>query len=90
MTFFFGWKKIKMVVSDLYETLGEGKSKLSSKRIERLVLFMSATSIAVCYAWYKRATITTAEIVTICSMLFVYAGFNTIQSRIDKKNDTDN
>lgn len=82
--YFFGWNKIKEVCSDLYATLSNNKSFLSSKRLERLVLFLAAVSIAVCYVWYTRASITTTEIISICTMLLAYGGFNTVMGRKDK------
>lgn len=83
--YFFGWGKIKEVCSQLYATLSNDKSFLSSKRIERLVLFGVAVGIAICYVWYNRSTISTTEIIMICTMLFGYAGFNTVMENKDKK-----
>lgn len=83
--YFFGWDKIKEVCSDLYATLSNDKSFLSSKRLERLILFWAAVSIAVCFVWYNRGTITTTEIISICTMLLAYGGFNTVMGRKDKK-----
>lgn len=83
--YFFGWGKIKEVCTDLYATLSNNKSFLSSKRIERLVLFGVAVGISICYVWYNRSTIATTEIIMICTMLFGYAGFNTVMENKDKK-----
>lgn len=83
--YFFGWGSIKKVILDLYATLGNDKSLLSSKRLERLILFWAAVSISICFVWYSRATITTTEIIMICTMLFTYGGFNTVMGHIAKK-----
>lgn len=85
--YFFGWNTFKKVICDLYATLSNNKSFLSSKRIERLVLFWAAVGISVCYVYYNRTTITTTEIIMICTMLFGYAGFNTVMGNKDKKDD---
>lgn len=78
------YKTSRKVITDLYATLSNNKSFLSSKRVERMLLFNAALGIAVCYVWYNRATITTAEIIAISTMLFGYAGFNTIMGNKDK------
>ena len=78
------YKTIRKVVTDLYATLSNNKSFLSSKRVERMLLFSAALGICLCYVWYNRSDITTAEIVTITTLLFGYAGFNTIMGNKDK------
>lgn len=83
--YFFGWDTIKKVILDLYATLSNNKSFLSSKRIERLILFWAAVGISICYVFYNRADISTMEIISICTMLFGYAGFNTVMGNKDKK-----
>ena len=76
-----------MVICQLYATLSNNKSFLSSKRVERMILFNAALGIAVCYVWYNRADITTGEVIAISGTLFGYAGFNTIMGTQDKKID---
>lgn len=83
------WGLIKGVVVDLYSTLSNDKTFLSSKRVERMLLFSAALGIAVCYVWYNRSDITTTEVIAICTMLFTYAGFNVYMGNKDKK-DTKN
>lgn len=78
------YRTIRKVITDLYATLSNNKSFLSSKRVERMLLFNAALGIAVSYVWYNRATITTTEIIAISTMLFGYAGFNTIMGNKDK------
>ena len=85
--YFFGWDNLKKVFVELYATLSNDKTFLSSKRIERLVLFWAAVLIATCYVFYNRADIATIEIISICTMLFGYAGFNTVMGNKDKKDD---
>lgn len=85
ITFFLClYKTVRKVVTDLYATLSNDKSFLSSKRIERAILFNAALGMSVAYVWYRRASITTTEVVAISTMLFGYAGFNTIMGNKDK------
>lgn len=78
---------IKMVICQLYATLSNNKTFLSAKRVERMLLFNSALGMAVCYVWYNRATISTSDIVIICTMLFGYAGFNVVMGNKEKKDE---
>lgn len=80
----FGWDNFKKLVLELIYTLSGKKSLLSSKRIERMLLFNAALGMSCCYVWYHRATIGVPELISICVMLFGYAGFNTAMSMKEK------
>lgn len=84
------FKFIKKWIFEIVKTLSNEKSFLSSKRLERLILFWSALTVSLFYFWIHRLTITTAEVVIICSMLFGYAGFNTVMTSKDIKKEKEN
>lgn len=79
--------KLYSVFNDLYNTLSNDKSKLSAKRIERMILFGLVVTIVSGYCWMRRAELTTMEIISISTMLFGYAGFNVVMGNKDKKDE---
>ena|SRR3990167_4518938 len=84
---FFGWNNIREVLRDIYATFSNEKSYLSSKRIERAILFNTAMVLICVFVWHKRNDLSAAEFLMIVSPLFVYAGFNTIVAASAKKDE---
>lgn len=82
-------EKLYTLFNDLYATLSNDKSKLSAKRIERMILFGLVVTIVSGYCWIRRTSLTTMEIISICTMLLGFAGFNVVMGNKDKKNEND-
>lgn len=85
--YFFGWENIKIVLKELYMTLSSHKSFLSSKRIERLVLSVSAISIVLGTFIYLiiENKLTSTDAIMLAGTLFVAAGYNMSQTQKEKK-----
>lgn len=77
-------KKILFFFEELIKTLSNEPSFLSSKRIERCILFNVSVGIICCFVWYKRATISMLEVTGLVTLLFGYAGFNVKQLQKEK------
>lgn len=85
--YIFGWDNIKTVLKEVYATLGSEPSKLSSKRLERLALSVSAISIVIASFVYLvvEDKLTATDGVMLSGTLFVAAGYNMSQTQKEKK-----
>jgi uncharacterized membrane protein YoaK (UPF0700 family) len=87
--YFFGWENIKNFIKDIYETLSSKPSKLSSKRLERLALSISAISIIMGAFIYLMVEdkLTSGDAVMLSGTLFVAAGYNMSQTQKEKQKE---
>ena len=90
------WNKFKTWISgtwlnrgihELVLTFSSRPSLLSSKKLERFVLFINSLVLVNYYFFSKIATLSTTEMVTIVAMLFGYAGYSTYRTYKDKGSD---
>jgi hypothetical protein len=72
-------------IKEMINTISSKPSHFSSKRIERLLLFVSGVSIMDLYAYTHRLTMTAEMMLMIVGAQMVWAGFNTTQLTTDKK-----
>lgn len=83
--YFFGWKNIKWFVREVGATFSFGPSYFSSKRIERMLLFMGAYIAALYWFWTHVENLTYAEVIAFVGVFFGYAGYTMIQTQKEKK-----
>lgn len=85
--YLFGWDNIRTFVKEVYATLGASPSKLSSKRLERVAL--SVTAIAIIGGTFiylmVEDKLTSGDSVMLAGTLFVAAGYNMSQTQKEKK-----
>ncbi len=72
-------------VKEMINTISSKPSHFSSKRIERLILFVSGVCIMDIYAYTHRSTMTAETMLMIVGAQMLWAGFNTTQLTTDKK-----
>jgi uncharacterized membrane protein len=75
-------------LKELNKTLSNEPSYYSSKRLERLVLFVSANLIVDYYVWEHHSEMTTSDILLVFGAKMVYAGFQVKQIQKDIKNES--
>lgn len=68
---------------ELLKTLSNNDSFFSSKRIERLILFLNSMILIDVYCYSNWSKITVTEILLIFSAQMVYAGYQVVQLRKD-------
>lgn len=78
---------IYTVVKELAYTFSTLPSFLSSKKLERALLITVALTLMCFFIFYNRHSLGPFEFLSLITPLFAYAGFNTVQGRIDKKLD---
>lgn len=85
----FTWNNAQQVVKDLYETLSNRASKLSSKRLERLVFTLTAVSLVVaCFIYlYTHDQLTATETVILITPLMIAGGYNLSKGQQEKKDE---
>ncbi len=74
-------------LKELNKTLSNEPSYYSSKRLERLVLFLSANLIVDYYVWEHHHEMSTSDILLVFGAKMVYAGFQVKQIQKDIKNE---
>ena len=75
-------------LKELNKTLSNEPSHYSSKRLERLILFISANLIVDYYVWEHHAEMSTSDILLVFGAKMVYAGFQVKQIQKDTKNES--
>ena len=75
-------------LKELNKTLSNEPGYYSSKRLERLVLFVSANVIVDYYVWEHHDTMTTSDVLLVFGAKMVYAGFQVKQIQKDIKNES--
>jgi hypothetical protein len=83
--FFFGWQNFKWFFIEVLKTFSSEHSWLSSKRIERALLFTAALFLIVRYTLKHIPTMSSSDLLIIVGPLFIYAGYNTSVIRTEKK-----
>ena len=73
------YARLKWHLKELNKTLSHEPSHYSSKRIERMILFVNAIVLLDLFVWKQYAKLTTTEIVAIFTAQMLYAGFQTKQ-----------
>lgn len=83
----FGWSNIKTFIKEIYATLSSSPSKLSSKRLERAALSISAIVIIMGTFIYLvvEDKLTSGDACMLGGTLFVAAGYNMSQTQKEKK-----
>lgn len=83
------YKRLKWHIKEINKTLSNEPSHYSSKRLERLVLFLSANVMlnVITYSLLHQGKISAAEAVLIYGAQMVYAGYQTNQIRKDVTKD---
>lgn len=79
--------KVKWHLNELNKTLSSEHSYYSSKRIERLILFISANAIVDYYVWEHHETMSTNDVLLVFGAKMVYAGFQVKQINKEIKKD---
>lgn len=79
--------RLKWHLKELDKTLSNQPSFYSSKRIERMILFVNALVILDLFIIKEYEKLTTAEIISIFTIQMIYAGFQTKQLAKEKKDD---
>lgn len=74
-------------LKELNKTLSNEPSHYSSKRLERLFLFLSANLVVDYYVWEHHQEMTTTDILLVFTAKMVYAGFQVKQIQKDIKNE---
>lgn len=82
--------RLKWHIKELNKTLSNQPSHYSSKRIERMCLFISANITVDYYTYIHIATMTVEQVLMIFGAKMVYAGFQTKQIYKDKIDETKN
>lgn len=75
-------------LKELNKTLSNEPSYYSSKRLERLALFVSANLIVDYYVWEHHDTMTTSDVLLVFGAKMVYAGFQVKQIQKDIKDES--
>lgn len=88
--YFFGWQNIKWFILEWLKTYSNQPSFFASKRIERSFLFGAALIMTIVYFAYHVKLMASGDLMLITGGLFVYAGYNTVQMRKDKKVENEN
>lgn len=83
------WEWVKWIFGQLWETLSTQPSKLSSKRIERMVFSVTVVTITWIINMYNLGKWTSTDHVITLTPLLIAAGYNVIQERKDKVSDKD-
>lgn len=72
-------------LKEINKTLSNEPSYYSSKRFERLALFVSANVIVDYYVWEHHNTMSVSDILLVFGAKMVYAGFQVKQIQKDNK-----
>lgn len=80
-------KKIRWFFCEIVKTFSNQDSFLSSKRIERAILFWAAMFIVLNYYRMSYEKLSPSDIVLLTTPLFAMGGFNTIMNAKEKKNE---
>jgi len=83
------YNRIKWHLKELNKTLSHLPSHYSSKRIERMILFINALILLDLFFIKQYDKLTTTEAIGIFTAQLIYAGFTTKQISNDKKTDSD-
>jgi hypothetical protein len=87
MKYFFGWTNIKYILTQVYKTLSNEKSFLSSKRLERMS-FTGLSEIMILgtfiFLVYK-GTLTASDTIILVSPLMIAGGYNIVMGNKDKE-----
>jgi hypothetical protein len=83
---------MKNLIDEFLLTLSNKKSLLSSKRIERFAVFsiMLASTIGYVITHLIKCSMTSTDLMLVVGGWLSYAGFNTLQIKKDKQNETEN
>jgi hypothetical protein len=79
------YENIKLGLLELIKTFSNRPSFLSSKRIERFVVFTTMLSLTISYIILHIKTIGATDFILVVGTWMAYAGFNIIQNRRDIK-----
>lgn len=79
--------RIKWHLKELNKTLSNQESFYSSKRLERMLLFINAMILLDLFVIKQYHKLTTSEIVAFFTAQMLYAGFTTTQIFKDKPKD---
>lgn len=84
--------KIKWIFNEILNTFSNKKSFLSSKRIERFLIFMVMLILTVIFITKSiiACTLGATDFVIIVGTWLGYGGFNTLQIKKDVTTDTNN
>lgn len=74
---------------ELLLILSNKKSLFSSKKIERIVVFLTFLSLNLSYIIYNIKTIESLDLIQITGLWLAYGGWNTYQNYRDRKMDKD-
>mgnify|MGYP003636762522 FL=1 len=79
----------RKVVKELYNTLSNSTSRLSSKRIERLAFTTISIALVVSCQVYliRKGTLTSTDTVMLASVLLVAGGYNLAKGQQEKKDE---
>jgi len=85
----FTWSNFQQVVRDLYNTLSNHTSRLSSKRIERLVFTAVSVGLVIsCQSYLMvKDKLTATDTVMLASILLVAGGYNLAKGQQEKKDE---
>ncbi len=72
-------------LKEINKTLSNEPSYYSSKRFERLALFVSANAIVDCYVWKHHNQMNTSDILLVFGAKMLYAGFQVKQIQKENK-----
>ena len=79
----------RKVAKELYNTLSNSTSRLSSKRIERFVFTTVSIGLIVSCQVYliRKGTLTSTDTVMLASVLLVAGGYNLAKGQQEKKDE---
>jgi hypothetical protein len=84
------YRRLKWHLKEINKTLSNQPSYYSSKRLERLFLFISANAIVDYYFFEHHHQMTTSDVLLVFGAKMVYAGFQVKQIQKDIKDEKSN
>lgn len=88
------WQWVRSISTDLWDTLSNKQSKLSSIRLERMVFTVTVVSITWIINMYNLGKWTSTDHVITLSPLLIAGGYNIVQARknraVDKPSNNTN
>ena len=83
--FFFGWTKIKWVISEIAKLYSAEKSYFSKKRVESGIGFIIAQWGMIYFLTKKIDTLTMSDLAVWAGIEFLVAGYTVTQIQSEKK-----
>jgi len=84
--YFFGWNNIKFVITQLFLTLTNQPSLLSSKRVERMLFTLSGLTAWWMWFFWNYKILIVSEMILATGILFTYAGYTLVKTEKEKSN----